>query len=126
MVVDFENSKLLKLAPVEVERFDWAEDTLIVGERGLLAFLGVRDSVLFTNHRVVMRNVKGVTGTEVSTTTIPYSRITAFTVVTSGLTGVSVDLTLYVSNIPPILMEFTRDAEVTKINALLSRAVLAK
>ena len=126
MAVDFENSKLLKLAPTDLANLDWLDETLIEKERGMLAFLGVRDSIAFTNHRIVLRNVKGVTGTEVSSTTIPYHKIEAFTVETSGITGISVTLTLFVGHIPPITMEFTRDADVAKIRGLLSRAVLAK
>ena len=126
MAVDFQNSKLLKLAPTQVEELEWTNDTLIENERGLLAFQGVRDSVVFTNFRLMLRNVKGTTGTEVGLTTIPYDKINAFTVETSGLLGISVSLTLYVGHIPPILMEFTRDADVSKIKGLLSRAVLSK
>lgn len=126
MTVDFQNSKLLKLAPTPVEELEWAEDTLIENERGLLAFQGVRDSIIFTNFRVMLRNVKGATGTEVGVTTIPYSKINAFTVETAGIVGISIAVTLYVGHIPPIIMEFTRDADVSKIKGLLSRAVLSK
>lgn len=126
MTVDFQNNKLLKLAPVNVHELAWVDDTLIEQEKGLLAFQGVRDSILFTNLRAVLRNVKGATGTEVAITSIPFNKIDVFTIETSGIIGISVSLTLYIGHIPPIVMEFTRDTNVKTLKGLLSRAVLSK
>lgn len=126
MPIDFENSKFLKLAPSSVEKQEWLIELLIPNEKGLLAFLGVRDSIVFTNGRVMLRNVKGVTGTEVSVTSFPYNRINAFCIESSGITGISVSVTLYVSYISPIILEFTREANTKILNDLLSRAILAK
>lgn len=126
MPIDFENSKILKLAPTTIESQDWLKDLLVEpSEKGVLAFHGVRDSVVFTNDRAILRNVKGV-GVEVATTSIPYNRINAFCVESTGVVGISVRVTLYVGNIPPITMEFTRETDVKNLNALLSRAIFTK
>lgn len=126
MSVDFSNSKLLKLAPADVSSLDWFSQSGLLGEKALMAFQGVRDSVVFTNRRIVLRNIKGVTGFEIALTTIPYGRIDAFTVESASAISISVTLTLYVGHMPPIIMEFTRDSSASKIDSLLSMAVIGK
>ncbi|NMU26893.1 PH domain-containing protein, partial [Vibrio parahaemolyticus] len=57
---------------------------LIDGETIFAAFKTVRDQVVFTNKRVIAANVQGITGSKVDYTSLPYSKINAFSIETSG------------------------------------------
>jgi hypothetical protein len=41
---------------------------------------GARDQVMFTNKRVFTVNVQGITGSKVDITSLPYSRVQAFSI----------------------------------------------
>ncbi|WP_244663289.1 PH domain-containing protein [Vibrio harveyi] len=57
---------------------------LIDGESIFAGFKTVRDQVVFTNKRVIAANVQGITGSKVDYTSLPYSKINAFSIETSG------------------------------------------
>ena len=84
-MIDFKNSSYMKLRQVKVQDGEkLAAPLLIDGETVISAFKSVRDCVLFTNKRVISVNVQGVTGKKRDYTSLPYSKVTAFSVETSG------------------------------------------
>lgn len=50
------------------------------GESSVVAAEGARDQVMFTNKRVFTVNVQGITGSKVDITSLPYSRVQAFSI----------------------------------------------
>ncbi|MDF5451654.1 PH domain-containing protein, partial [Vibrio parahaemolyticus] len=84
-MIDFDNSSVFKLKPIDVAsaREDFLK-FLIDGETIFAAFKTVRDQVVFTNKRVIAANVQGITGSKVDYTSLPYSKINAFSIETSG------------------------------------------
>jgi hypothetical protein len=68
---------------------------LIEGEYIVAAFKTIRDSVVFTNKRVVVTNVQGLTGKKTDYTSLPYSRLQAYSVETSGHFDRDSELDLY-------------------------------
>ena len=72
---------------------------LFPDEKVYLAFEGRggkgRDSFYFTSFRVLIRDVKGITGKEKEFTSIPYTSIKAFSVETAGSLDSDVELKLY-------------------------------
>ena len=48
-------------------------------------FKGVRDGVVFTNKIIISINVQGLTGTKKDFSSLPYSKIQAFSVETAGV-----------------------------------------
>lgn len=64
-MIDFNNSSVFKLSPSNMA--DLAPELtplLVPGEELLATFKGLRDSVAFTNKRLIALNVQGITGKE--------------------------------------------------------------
>lgn len=53
-------------------------------ERVYLAFTGMRDSATFTNKRLIAINVQGLTGKKRDYSSLPYSKIQAWSIETAG------------------------------------------
>ena len=72
---------------------------LINGEQVLSAYQTIRDFVVFTNKRVISVNVQGMTGKKKDYTSLPYSKISAFSVETLGVFDLDSELEMYFSGL---------------------------
>ena len=78
-MIDFNNAAYAKLSPWDLAQAQGElQDILITDEVIHLAFKGIRDSVTFTNRRLIALNVQGITGKKKDYTSLPYSKIQAF------------------------------------------------
>ena len=85
-MIDFKNAEFLKLKPVDDSAFSGVLSEMFVqGERIIGTYKTVRDGVVFTNKRIFAINVQGITGKKVDFTSLPYSKIQAFSVETAGV-----------------------------------------
>ena len=84
-MIDFKNASFLKLKPVPNSDFSALIQPMFVpGEEIIQSFRGMRDGVVFTNKRIFAINVQGITGKKKDFTSLPYSKIQAFSVETAG------------------------------------------
>ena len=60
------------------------QDILLPSEEVELAFVLIRDLIVFTEKRLILVDKQGVTGKKTSYKSIPYRAISRFTVETSG------------------------------------------
>ena len=60
-------------------------DILAPGEVAVAAYRTVRDSATFTDKRIIVRDVQGLTGKKVEIYSIPYSLINMWSTKTTGL-----------------------------------------
>ena len=101
LTIDFDGeSVVFKLKPIDVE--DVREDFhrfLIDGEEVVAAFKTIRDQLVFTNKRFIAANVQGLTGSKVDYTSIPYNKIQAFSVESSGTLDRDTEFQCYVSTL---------------------------
>ena len=124
-MIDFKNAEYLKLAPSSIEKAqDTVGDLLVPGERIEAAFKAVRDSVVFTNKRVIAVNVQGITGRKVDYTSLPYSKVQAFSAETAGTFDLDSELTLWYSALGKIRFEFVRGADMSAMSRFIAQAVL--
>lgn len=65
----------------------------------MTCFKGVHDFVVFTNKRLVAVNVQGITGEKRDSTSLPYSKIQAFSVETAGTFDLDAELDLWFSGL---------------------------
>lgn len=124
-MIDFANGSFVKLSHVGVDRVD----SRIVGillddERILFPTQGTRDSVVFTNRRVIVSNVQGMTGKKVALTSLPYSKIAAFSVETGGLLDIDSEVSIWISGLGNLTFEFTKGTDVNYISKLLASVVI--
>ena len=86
------------------------------------AFKVRRDSYVFTDRRVILEDVQGITGRKRSLMSIPYSRISAFEVESAGRFDTDGELRIWISGYPEaIKVEFRKSVDVALIQALLAR-----
>ncbi len=120
-MIDFKNSDYLKLRETNNEKgIDMVGALLVDGEVVLSTFTTVRDCVVFTNKRVIAVNIQGVTGKKKDYTILPYSKITAFSIETSGVLDIDSELELYFSGLGKVRFEFTGNSNVVQIGKIIS------
>ncbi|WP_396278178.1 PH domain-containing protein [Glutamicibacter creatinolyticus] len=124
-MIDFNNSSVFKLSPSNMA--DLAPELtplLVPGEELLATFRGVRDSVAFTNKRLIALNVQGITGKKRDYTSLPYSKVQAFSVETAGTLDLDAELDLWFSGLGKVRLEFKGKVDVRALSKLIASYVL--
>ncbi|MFQ9580103.1 MAG: PH domain-containing protein [Streptococcus salivarius] len=107
------------------------EGILIPGEQVELAYVLVRDLIVFTEKRLILVDKQGVTGKKTSYKSIPYHSISRFTVESSGHFDLDAELKIWISSAlepaalePAEVLQFKSDNNVFEIQQALAAAVL--
>lgn len=124
-MIDFKNGTLMKLKPVPTADFaPLLTPLLIPGERLLYAFRGMRDGVILTSRRIFALNVQGITGKKKDFTSLPYSKIQAFSMETAGMTDLDSELELWFSGLGKVTFEFSGEVPLNDIYRTIADQVL--
>jgi hypothetical protein len=124
-MIDFQNATFFKLKPVNNNTFsDVISPMFVQGENILGTFQSIRDGVVFTNKRIFAINVQGITGKKKDFTSLPYSKIQAFSVETAGIIDLDSELELWFSGLGKVKFEFVSRADVSSICRMISELVL--
>ena len=124
-MIDFQNASFVKLKPVSDNDFaGMITPMFIPGEQIIQSFRGIRDGVVFTNKRIFAINVQGITGKKKDITSMPYSKIQAFSVETAGVLDLDSELELWFSGMGKVQFEFVARANVADICRMISEKVL--
>ena len=124
-MIDFKNASFVKLRPVNDNAFEKMIAPLLVeGETHIGSYQSIRDGVVFTNKRIIAINVQGITGKKKDFTSLPYSKIQAFSVETAGTFDLDSELDLWFSGIGNVKFEFIGAADVAYICKMISEKVL--
>jgi len=84
----------------------------------------VRDHVVFTNKRVIAINIQGMTGKKKDYTSLPYSKVQAFSVETAGVMDLDSELELWFSSVGSVRFEFKSRFDILSFNKLISSYIL--
>ena len=124
-MIDFENAAFLKLKQVDPRNFeDIIAPMMIPNEKIHSAYQGIRDGVVFSNKRIMVINVQGITGKKKDVTSLPYSKIQAYSVETAGALDLDSELTLWYSGLGRVKLDFVAKTNVAKICQIISAYVL--
>ena len=124
-MIDFKNANYLKLKPVNDSDFAAMITPMFAnGEQIVQSFRGIRDGVVFTNKRIIAINIQGLTGKKKDFTSLPYSKIQAFSVETAGHFDLDSELDLWFSGMGRVRFEFVARANVSDICRMISELVL--
>lgn len=124
-MIDFQNGSVFKLQPRSVEQFTGELAPLLVsGEVLVAAFQGVRDYVVFTDKRLIAVNVQGLTGKKRDYTSLPYSKIQAFSVETAGRFDLDAELELWFSGLGRVRLEFKGQVDIRQIGQMIAHYAL--
>lgn len=122
-MIDFKNGSIFKLKKADGSGKE-VEQLLIPGEIIIGSYKGIRDSVTFTNKRVIAVNVQGMTGKKKDYTSLPYSKIQAFSVETSGVLDMDSELELWFSSVGLVKFEFTGNSDIVRIGQAIGTFIL--
>ena len=124
-MIDFNNAAYAKLSPWDLAQAQGElQDILVTDEVIHRAFKGIRDSVTFTNRRLIALNVQGITGKKKDYTSLPYSKIQAFSVETAGTFDLDSERELWFSGLGRVKLEFSRGVDIRGLNRLIGDQVL--
>lgn len=124
-MIDFNNGTFVKLRPVDNNEFAPLIVPMFVPDELIIqSFRGIRDGVVFTNKRIISINVQGITGKKKDFTSLPYSKIQAFSVETAGTFDLDSELDLWFSGMGRVRFEFVAQANVSQICRMISINVL--
>lgn len=126
-MIDFNsNSFFARLKKAKNDEFGRIiNDFFIDGEILIGAYKSVRDGVVFTNKRIIAINVQGLTGKKQDYTSIPYSKISTFSLETAGFFDLDSELELYMSGVGKVKFQFTGSTDVKEICRAISKYILA-
>ncbi len=124
-MIDFNNAVYAKLKPADEKVFSSLITPMFTdGEFIIGTYQGLRDGVVFTNKRIISINVQGITGKKKDFTSLPYSKIHAYSVETAGTFDYDCELDLWFSGLGKVRFEFTRSMNISEICKLISEKVL--
>jgi Bacterial PH domain len=94
---------------------------LIPNEHVVKAYKLVRDQIIFSNERLILIDVQGITGSKVSYQSIPYSSIKVFSMESAGTFDLDCEIKLYIHGLhEPISLKFKKGTELETIYMTLS------
>ena len=124
-MIDFQNASYLKLGRIDYSQVAAQIDPLLIeGERGYVAFKGMRDYMVFTSKRIIAVNIQGITGKKKDYTSLPFSRVQAFSLETAGTFDLDAELELWFSGLGRVKFEFKGNTDVAHLNKLIAHHVL--
>ena len=124
-MIDFKNSDFLKLKKISNEEvINQITPLLISGECLISSYKTIRDFVVFTNKRVIAVNVLGITGSKKDFTSLPYSKVQAYSIETAGTFDLDSELEMYFSALGKVKFEFKGTSDIVKIGQIISEYVL--
>ena len=124
-MIDFQNKAFVKLVKTPAESvMNDITPLLIPSENVIGAYRSIRDYVVFTDKRIISVNVQGVTGKKKDFTSLPYSKIQAFSVETAGVFDMDSELEMYFSSLGKVKFEFSGSSNIVKMGQLISSFIL--
>ena len=99
------------------------DSILVKGEKAIAAYKTFRDSAIFTNKRLIIRDVQGVTGKKVEIFSLPYSSIIMWSSENAGHVDINSEIEIW-TLIGCIKVCLRRGINIRKFDKIISTAVL--
>ena len=101
------------------------EPILIDGEVVESAFCVIRDKWVFTNKRLILLDIQGLTGSKREYMTIPYRSVDRYSIETSGTIDDDCEMKIWIKGMTePLVKEFKRNTDIAGLQRALSSYVL--
>ena len=98
---------------------------LIDGEIIENGFAVNRDTFLFTNRRLILVNIQGLSGRKIEYLSIPYKKITKFSIETGASFDLDAELMIWIAGeTMPIEKKFNKDVNIYDFQKVLASHVL--
>ena len=100
------------------------ESLLVPGEVAKYAYKTFRDTAIFTNKRLIVRDSQGITGSKVEIYSLPYSSITMWSSENKGkLFDINAELELW-TKAGHIKIKIGKSADIREIDKVLAECIL--
>ncbi|MBG6233568.1 hypothetical protein IWX76_000123 [Pedobacter sp. CAN_A7] len=86
----------------------------------------IRDTFIFTNKRLIIVDVQGLTGSKTEFLSVAYKSISRFSVETAGTFDLDAELKIWVSSetVPSIRKKFNKSVNIFEVQKVLAHHVL--
>lgn len=119
------DANILNLKEIRIQDVRPEVPSLLIEDEYIeMAFQTVRDQVVFTNMRIFVVNVQGITGKKTSYISYPYSKVQYYGIETAGVLDIDSELILAFSNGARLQFDFRSNADIRKISAIISHYIL--
>ncbi len=98
-------------------------ELMVPGERPVAAFSTFRDSAIFTNKRLIIRDAQGISGKKVEVYSLPYSAINMWSSENAGTLDWNAEMELW-TRAGHIKVRLGRQVDVRRLDMLIAHAVL--
>lgn len=95
------------------------EAALLDGEAVLAEYKTVRDCLVLTSKRIMSIDVQGITGKKVEIFSLPYAKITAYSVETAGTFDLDAEFKVWASGLGMMEFKFIKGTDIAKVNNIL-------
>lgn len=118
-------SNFLNLKEMDIKNVkEGVKDLLIEKEEIINVFQTIRDQVVFTDKRIIVINVQGITGKKVAYYSYPYSKVQYFGIETAGLLDIDSELLFTFSNGTRLQFDFRAKVDIKRICNAVSKYIL--
>ena len=96
---------------------------LVKGEEAVVAFKTFRDSAIFTNKRLIIRDSQGISGRKVEIYSLPYSSINMWSTENAGTIDFNSEVELW-TRAGHFKIKLAKGVDVRKFDLLISNCIL--
>lgn len=104
---------------------DDVTDLLVSGEKPIAAYKTLRDSAIFTNKRLIVRDSQGLTGKKVEIYSLPYSSIVMWSSENGGKIDINAEVELW-TRAGHIKIKLRKNVDIRKFDKIIANALLSK
>ena len=98
---------------------------IVCGESIQAGFKVIRDTFIFTNKRLIIVDVQGMTGRKREYLSIPYNKITRYSIETAGHLDLDAELKLWIgSDSTPLEKKFNNKVNIYTVQKILAENLL--
>ena len=121
------NKILGNASEVSLEKLTEKQGKLLSdNEKIELGFKLLRDTFMFTNKRLILIDVQGITGSKTEYKSMPYKSISRFSLETPGTFDLDAELKIWISseNMPSVSKKFNKSIDVYEVQKYLANKVM--
>lgn len=99
------------------------QQLLVPGEQPVAAYKTLRDSAIFTDRRLILRDAQGITGKKVEVYSIPWKAVQVWSSENAGHIDINAELELW-THVGHVKVNLKRDINIRKLDLLIGAYVL--